>query len=308
MNTFKTFKSLAALFLLPLAFAACSSDETVNGNDNGPVEVRFSASTAEIQTRVSGNSWAANDPVGIYMIGSAGNLTAQNILEGVDNRQYQASAAGSSVPFTQVGGTIYYPMSGNVEFIAYHPYTSSVPADFKLPVSVGTQTGQSAIDVLYAPKTNGNYNKGTAGAVNLQFVHKLVKLTFTISTGAGVSESLSGLTVKITGQQTAATLDLTGGTVAPSGGTSEITANTIANGTSSEAIVLPNSGVSGMKFTFTTGSGTYEVAVPTPTGSKWESGKIYTYTVTLKRNEVSISGSVSNWTSGSSHSVDGVPQ
>jgi hypothetical protein len=90
---------------------------------------------------------------------------------------------------------------------------------------------------------------------------------------------------------------------------SEITANTVTNGSVYEAIVLPNGNVTGMKFTFTTTGGTYEVAVPTPTtNNRWESGKKYTYTVTLKRNEVLVNGSAGDWTAGSSHGIDGLPQ
>jgi hypothetical protein len=312
MKTFKSFKSLAALFLLPLAFTACNRDDEVTNGSDGRVEVKFSASTAEVQTRVTGNNWAADDPVGIYMIDEPGGLAVGNIIEGVDNRQYKASAAGSSVEFAQVDGTSYYPMSGDVEFIAYYPYQSPL-TDFELPVDVSDQDDQPAIDVLYAPKTSGGYNKSATSPVALAFQHKLVKLTFTISKGDGVTESLDDLTVKITGQHTAATLDLTGGTVTPSGAVSAITAKTAANGASSEAIVLPNGSVAGMTFTFTTtgpGAGTYEVVVPTPTAtSGWEPGYKYAYTVTLNRNEAGISGSVSNWGDGGTYNnVPAIPE
>jgi hypothetical protein len=305
-------KFITIVVAAAITMAACNSDDDVITGDDGRVEVKFSANTAEIQTRVTDKSWAANDPVGIYMIGKDAGLTTDNIKESAGNREYRAAAGTGAVAFTAAGGKIYYPMSGNVEFIAYHPYKASL-SSFNLPIDVATanQSNQSKIDVLYAPKTSGSYNKSTTSPVALAFQHKLVKLVFTIGKEASVTEALAGLTVKITGQQTAATLNLTSGTVTPSGGTSEITANTIANGTSSEAIVLPNSGVGSMKFTFTTtgaGAGTYEVEVPPPTNSKWESGKKYTYIVTLKRNEVGITGSVGNWTAGNTHNIDGVPQ
>jgi formylglycine-generating enzyme required for sulfatase activity len=67
-----------------------------------------------------------------------------------------------------------------------------------------------------------------------------------------------------------------------------------------------------MTFTFTTATaagGTYEVAVPTPaTSSRWESGYKYAYTVTLKRNEASITGSVSDWGVGGSEAVTATPK
>jgi hypothetical protein len=298
------FLSAAAILAAAVATSCSRSDEPVTGNDR--VEVKFSANTAEIRTRVADNSWTVNDPVGIYMIGASGTLAPGNIVEDAGNRQYTADAAGSgSVSFTPEGGeAIYYPVSGNVEFIAYHPYSASVTSDFKLPVSVAEQTDPSAIDALYA-KTNGAYNK-SKNPVDLQFTHRLVKLAFTIEAGDGVIESLSGLTVNITSQQTAATLNLTDGTVTPEGAASAITANTVTDGSAYGAIVLPNGDVAGMTFTFTTAAGgTYEVAVP---AGSWASGKKYTYEVTLKRNEAEITGTVSGWGDGGSYPVTGAPQ
>ncbi|MDR1156629.1 MAG: fimbrillin family protein [Bacteroidales bacterium] len=307
-----TFKFIPTVVLAAVAMAACKGDDEVTGGSDGRAEVKFSANTAEIQTRVTNSSWAADDPVGIYMIDADEDLATEHIKEGADNREYRSAAGTGNVSFTEAGSKIYYPMSGNVEFIAYHPYSSSVE-DFKLPVNVGTQTDQSAIDVLYAPKTNGGYNKSKKDVpVNLQFTHRLVKLAFTIGKGAGVTESLDNLTVKITGQKTEATLDLTDGTVTPSSvPTSAITANTVTDGSAYEAIVLPNTGVSDMTFTFTTAAGgVYEVTVPTPTtDSKWEPGYKYAYTVTLKRNEASITGSVSDWGDGGAYlDVTAIPQ
>ncbi|MDR1153326.1 MAG: fimbrillin family protein [Bacteroidales bacterium] len=307
MNALKFIPVMAAI-----AMTACNSDDDAAG---GRAEVKFSAGTAEIQTRVTDNSWAAGDPVGIYMIGAAGTLTSANIVEGADNRQYVAAAGTGPVSLApQPGEAIYYPMSGNVEFIAYYPYRSPL-TDFELPVSVANQGNQSAIDVLYAPKTNGGYSRNTAAPVDLRFEHRLVKLTFDITQGDGVTGptgSLASMTVNITGQQTAATLDLNNGTIAvATGGPKNITAYETENKTSSakyEAIVLPNSSVSGMMFTFATKyMGTFEVAVPTP-GGGWLSGYRYDYTIILNKNEVEITGTAGEWGPGSAHNVTGVPQ
>jgi formylglycine-generating enzyme required for sulfatase activity len=294
-------KLISAAVSATAIMASCGDDETVTGG--GPVEVRFSASTAGIQTRVSDNNWAKNDSVGIYMIDASGGLTAENIAGGADNRPYSASGDGNSVMFAPVDGAIYYPASGDVKFVSYHPYRANL-TDFKLPVSVSDQSDQSAIDVLYAP-AGGSYNSGS-GPVSLAFTHGLVKLAFTVEKDAGVTASLDGLTVKITGQQTAAMLDLTDGTIiGATGGPTGITANTVTDGSAYEAIVLPNTGVSGMTFIFTRAAGgTYEVAVPTPTtNSRWEPGYKYAYAVTLKKNEAGITGSVSDWNDGGAYPV-----
>jgi hypothetical protein len=94
------------------------------------------------------------------MIGASGTFETANIVEDAGNRKYTAAAGAGPVSFTPVdaAATIYYPMSGDVEFIAYYPYESPL-TDFTLPVSVAVQTDQSSIDVLYAPKTKGAYSK-----------------------------------------------------------------------------------------------------------------------------------------------------
>ncbi|MDR1156657.1 MAG: fimbrillin family protein [Bacteroidales bacterium] len=133
----RTVNFLLAAILAATVLTSCSrSDEPVTGNDR--VEVKFSANTAEICTRVTETGWDAGDPVGIYMIkADPGTLAPGNIVEEAGNRQYEADASGSgAVSFMpQPGEAIYYPVSGDVEFIAYHPYAATVPADFKLPVS-----------------------------------------------------------------------------------------------------------------------------------------------------------------------------
>jgi hypothetical protein len=296
-------KLISAAVAAAAVMASCSNDEPVTGD--GQVEVRFSASTAEIHTRVTEPGWTA--AVGIYMIGESGGLVAGNI--GADNRPYSAFTNGNSTEFRPVDNPIYYSMSGNVKFIAYYPYQSPL-TDFKLPVSVVEQDDQSVIDVLYAP-AGDSYNKNS-GQVPLAFTHSLVKLAFTVTCGNGVTESLVDLTVKITGQQTAAELNLTDGTVDATGDPMDITAKRMtesATEATAEAMALPNSSVSNMTFTFTTSAGeAYEAAVPVPAASnnRWEPGMKYSYNVILKRDEVIVTGSTDNWTLSSAHNVTGI--
>ena len=303
MNKIKFFTMAA---LAATVMTSCNNDDEAV-NNSGRVEVKFSAKAAQVETRVNETNWAANDPIGIYMVdATAGTLTAGNIVESVDNRQYKAAAAGANPDFTQVGGTIYYPATGNVKFLAYYPYSSSVTADFKLPVSVSSQSSLSAIDVLYAPVTSTSYSGSTASTpVALAFVHKLVKLVFNISNGTGVTEApANGMTVTIPGQQTAGVLDLTNGVVTSSGASTSIS----ATGTATvEAIVLPLASTSGITFSFTNNAGESFTGSMPSTTPKWEGGNKYTYTVTLQKSTTgtaaTIKGTISAWGDGGSGSV-----
>ncbi|GHU92028.1 hypothetical protein FACS1894155_12180 [Bacteroidia bacterium] len=200
-----------------------------------------------------------------------------------------------AVAFDDNGTKIYYPVSGDgVKFIAYYPYTASLP-DYKLPVNVSSQADQSAIDVLYAPAGTA-YSKTSPNAA-LLFEHKLVKLVFNISNGAGVTSPLTNaLTVAISNQQTTGELNLVDGVVAITGTGAPTTINALVSngGATAEAIVLGDT--QNDKFTFTNAAGeTFEAAVP---DAVFERGKKYTYTVTLTKTDAVITGTIASWVTG----------
>ena len=268
------FFAIAATTML----TACKKDNV--GNNNDPVEVKFTGNVAQIQTRVggpNGNMWDADDPVGIYMIkADPGTLAPANILS--SNRPYTASA-GASATFTALGNSpIYYPDDGsNVKFIAYYPYSANIGADYKLPIDVSDQSNQSAIDVLYAPTSALGYNKGANQSVSLQFEHALTKLVFNISNGTNITEPVAnGMRVEISGQQTTGVLDLTNGTVTPTGEISTITAE---GGSVVEMILLPVM-TENLNITFINSAGQrFEVTIPGNT--IWNEGFRYSYNVII---------------------------
>jgi endonuclease G len=292
----------AAAILAATVMTSCSrSAEDANSNDR--VEVKFASAQASVETRVADADWTAGDPIGIYMVkATPGTLADGNILEDVSNRQYEAATAGAMASFTPATDAIYYPANQggsvvDVKFIAYHPYgtVSNNSSTFVRGINVSDQSVQSAIDFLYAP-AGASYNKNS-GTVTLPFVHKLVKLEFIIGNDASVTAALAGLTVNITGQETVSTLDLTNGDVPVSdGGSATITALPASAGTEAEAIVLPNSATTGMSFIFTNSIGEeFTGNIPDP---KWDGGKKYIYTVTLKKNEAVIEGEIQPWDNG----------
>ena len=303
MKKLLLFALTGALFLGAAAMASCSKERGIGiGN---PDEVNFTGNLAQIKTRVGGTNgteWSADDPVGVYMLkADPGTLSEGNVLAA--NKLYKTSA-GSEATFTPDGGTpLYYPADGTgVKFIAYHPYSTEIGADYKLPIDVASQSNLSAIDVLYAPIT-ASYGKSTSAAVPLAFDHKLTKLVFNISNGEGVAEPVAnGITVVISNQQTAGTLDLKTGTVEGTGAAGTITA---VGAASIEAIVLPNTDLTDVGFTFTNNAD-QSFTVSTP-GDAWQGGYRYTYTVTLKGvdKESDISGEIDPWDDGGTTPVTG---
>jgi hypothetical protein len=309
MKTTSLFFTMAAM--AAAVMASCTTGEHEVVNNGKPIDehvgervaVQFASEVAELGTRVHDQTWDGGEHIGIFMLGNGQPLATATILESADNVEYQTASAGlTTASFNPSSGVepIYYPVTGSVNFIAYYPYAAAATGTpFSLPVSVASQSSQSAIDVLYAHATTA-YDKNMTGAVTLPFEHRLVKLRFNISNDESVTASQDGLTVTITGLNTQATLDLATGNVTSPATPTPITALTALNGLTSEAIVLPLGDNSGVTLTFSNTAGEeYTSVVPDISGNTaWESGKVYTYTVELKKNGISIEGSITPWGDG----------
>ena len=89
--------------------------------------------TTAIQSRVSGNTWNANDEVGIYMMNAGSGIEAAT----AQNKKYIAQTNGTLT--AAPGNGIYLPESGNVDFIAYYHYNTSV-SGYKLADIVSDQS------------------------------------------------------------------------------------------------------------------------------------------------------------------------
>lgn len=297
-------KLLSALAISALLFASCSNDDDNNTLEVNDGRVKFSSGiTATPQTKVAtdnaGNStWNINDPIGIYMVANGTTTVAEN----AENIPYKATTAAASTSFTPLGATaIYYPVNtpAKVDFIAYHPYESSV-ANWVYPVDVSTQTPQTGIDLMYATADNSGtgYDKNSTN-VNFAFDHQLVKLIINVSTGAGVTGTVSA--VSITGMNTSAEFDLTGTAGLTDLGTPQaITPYTATVGTKYEAILLPAATLSAANtVTFTTSASETFTWPMSDDITGLVAGSIYVYNITLTKYAVNAAGNITNWTVGS---------
>lgn len=166
--------------------------------------------TTAIQSRVSGNAWNANDEVGIYMMNAGSGIEAAT----AQNKKYIAQTNGTLT--AAPGNGIYLPESGNVDFIAYYPYTTSVNGN-KLAVNVSDQSNPAAIDLIYSNGTKG-IEATTATTISLGFTHQLTKVTLNVNKDETI-ETLNGLGVNIKGISTEGEFNLADGTLTATAGT-----------------------------------------------------------------------------------------
>lgn len=216
--------------LSTLALMSCTNNDD-NSEWYGSEGIVF---TTAIQSRVSGNTWNANDEVGIYMMNAGSGIEAAT----AQNKKYIAQTNGTLT--AAPGNGIYLPESGSVDFIAYYPYTTSVSGN-KLAVNVSDQSNPAAIDLIYSNGTK-EVAATTATTISLGFTHQLTKVTLNV-TKDGTIETLNGLGVNIKGISTEGEFNLADGTLTATAGTNnkDVAMYIDAQGTTATAtaIILP---------------------------------------------------------------------
>lgn len=216
--------------LSTLALMSCTNNDD-NSEWYGSEGIVF---TTAIQSRVSGNTWNANDEVGIYMMNAGSGIEAAT----AQNKKYIAQTNGTLT--AAPGNGIYLPESGNVDFIAYYPYTTSVSGN-KLAVNVSDQSNPAAIDLIYSNGTKG-VAATTATTISLGFTHQLTKVTLNVTKDETI-ETLNGLGVNIKGVSTEGEFNLADGTLTATAGTNNknVAMYIDAQGTTATAtaIILP---------------------------------------------------------------------
>ena len=216
--------------LSTLALVSCTNNDD-NSEWYGSEGIVF---TTAIQSRVSGNTWNANDEVGIYMMNAGSGIEAAT----AQNKKYIAQTNGTLT--AAPGNGIYLPESGNVDFIAYYPYTTSVSGN-KLAVNVSDQSNPAAIDLIYSNGTKG-VAATTSTTISLGFTHQLTKVTLNVTKDETI-ETLNGLGVNIKGISTEGEFNLADGTLTATAGTNnkDVAMYIDAQGTTATAtaIILP---------------------------------------------------------------------
>ena len=281
--------SLSALLALTLSLTGCSNDENLPGGENdGRVAIRVSSNidvtdgASKPGTRAANDAWEANDAIGIFMLNGSTADTYSTIAY---------TTADGNGTFAPQGTTIYLPVDGTSrDFVAYYPHQGGM-AGSSYTVDLSDQSNQSAIDLMSSEKENGTNStvKGitkSAPAVKFRFHHRLCKLRLSIKAGTGTFDVVTS-----------------GAVTATEEGNQTVTLKTAADGQTSEAIVMPSDGFSGMALTFaTTNSGTYKWDVSSTSATKFEAGKVYKFNITINKTGINVTATIEDWGAGNGES------
>lgn len=303
-----------------LALGACSKEENGGTTADGRTALRL-ASGIEAVTRgnVQDTEIAAGETVYAWVSDagkSGGDAALYNAM------QLTAQAGGGLAGTTPM----YFPQTGNsVNIRALHGTFAAgaiEAGETAFPASVGfevaadqSEAGGAAYmqsDLLYAA-SDDVARSGNPTTVSLKFYHLLSKLELKIVKSAEITDNITKVTLDGVS---------VGGTFTPGSdlSTQEVRAGMIAAGeqsatmtlggafwdegtkTTNDAIVVPQS-IGGKTMTFTLASGG-ELVYTIPSDKKFESGKKYVYTVTLKGTGLSVESTIEPW-DGSEGEIEG---
>ena len=225
--------------------------------------------------------WSTEDIIGVTAYVSGGKELYLNNI----NKRYKSTGNGSFVSATK-GDMIPRPLAGNhIDIIAYYPYKADTDTTYTIYLS--EQSNQKQLEVLYSDNAK-NITK-TSGNVKFVFNHVLSKIVIntTHSSGNLVSKDLHDLSITINNISNEGTLYLTDGRIKHSDQKSSIKMKTEANGSSSEAIVLPGS-ASGISFTIELTNGN-AYSVDFHPDQQFVSGHIHTFNVRITQTGISLS-------------------
>lgn len=317
--------------------AACSNDE--NEMNNGPVEARITAGFGAVSRAVNtDDTWGKNDEIGVMATKveqSAGSGTTSGMVDRYKNVKYTTEHGGSPAAFKAAGkGIFFQDATETVTFAAYYPYQTSTDAS-TLPGAItvntknnNTDANQAKIDFLFASGATASksnpaveFKDNSGGGTDCQFKHKMAQLKLVIvgSTADGFTEEeakavcaeaskykLDGLihdgtfTLAVSGGTATGTAETTGAAVADWDITGCVKADNESEYKRTYTLVLlpQNCSSSPLKFQATIGGKTYKSS--TDINPNLDAGNTYTYTITVKKTGLSVSGcTIKGWANGS---------
>lgn len=307
-----------------LTLAGCTNEDQVEAVDNWNGEIRL---TSGVTTQTRANTQATQIQKDEIVYTWADKATVPTATEYI--KAWTLTAGGSN-DFT--GNSQYYPTDGsNLDFYALHgnfkdaTFTEGSTAFPTTAIVHSVEADQSGTDMKDYAKSDLLYavKKGvtrSSSSVELTFYHLLSKVEVALKSGDG-NPNLEGATVTIEGTQLKADftpnkiVDMTSqsaraGMIAITGTNNEATAIKIRTVTTNdldtnteygEAVVLPKQTISqNTAFIQVTlaNNAVFSYKIPDADGLTLESGKKYTYKITVNQSGLTVTSKIDDWKTG----------
>ena len=276
-----------ALAALALTLAACTNDNE-NLND-GPVAAVINAEISDaVATRASGTAWAERDEIGI----SESRFGYANVLYRWENGK-----------FTPAGTIIFFQDDDPTTFSAYYPYDAD-GGTLTATTDATAQQNQPAIDFLYAtgatasthnPEVNFTNNLSTGGT-DCSFHHRMSQITLTFEAGSGVDfNTIKPTDYTLSGLVLAGSFETTTGTAKTDENAQTADLTMELDGALTSSVILFPQSTTSIELSVNYNSQPYTATLTIPEGAL-KAGNNYTYTVTVRNKDLSISSAtISDW-------------
>ncbi|MGM9694766.1 MAG: fimbrillin family protein, partial [Alloprevotella sp.] len=262
--------------------------------------------------------WNA-DKIGVTVT-DAPNSEMETLYQNV---QYATPSTGTVATFDPVGNAIFFQDAAEVvTFAAYAPYASAPEADGSVAFNTfdyNTADTQEKIDFLFASGAKASKSAPTvsfsdqtsAGGSDCSFHHKMAKLVLNVqvSTDDGFeADDILSAGITLNGLKHGGKFNINDGSVTIDEGVSSTFGDwdLVANGNKSygtgsvtfSQILIPQDLTASPLFLDVTLGGQH-FTNSTSIAPNLESGKAYSYTITVKKTELAVSGcTITDWETG----------
>ena len=198
---------LAALFAA--AFISCDHAVQTGEDMTGLIAVNLKVGSRPAHTYVSNDQWETADEVGLYMKKTGQALATVGAVYS-DAANVKMDITGQTLTSEP---PVMYPTSGNVDFVAYYPYTNLANSDLTILANMAEQEVGLPVEIMYS--NNITNQAPTEQPVTLNFKYSLAKIELTVSGGANSNltpADFAAATASIEGLYTQAILQLAEGT------------------------------------------------------------------------------------------------
>lgn len=279
---------LLPIAVLALCAAACTNDDE-NLNDGSVAAVINAEISDAVSTRASGTAWAERDEIGI-----------SESRFGYTNVPYR----WESGKFTPTGTIIFFQDDDPTTFSAYYPYDAD-GGTLTATTDATAQQNQPAIDFLYATGATAsthnpevNFTDGTkAGGKDCSFHHRMSQITLTFEAGSGVDfNTIKPTGYTLSGLVLEGSFDTTTGTAETDDATAAQDLDmTLTNGALTSSVILFPQTKASIGLSVDYNNQPYTATLTIPEGAL-KAGNNYTYTVTVRNKDLSISSAtISDW-------------
>lgn len=297
---------LVSGLILMSGFVSCSDNDNNTGNENN----QYITLMPQIrQQRVSGNSFEANDAIGVFVVPYENNNTTSGVINQSTYAPNVEFIYNGSAWNTSPDDKISWPSSGRiVDIYGYYPYDETVSVEnsreynFSINDNQQTKVGYETSDLLWARHLAVS---PTRDPVELTFFHVMSKIRVNVKTEIeNIAQQLPEAIVTVINTKKSAGVDLETGSpsvndLADNANVTTFRHSSPAEGylLSTEGILIPqtiNAGVPFLHIDIPT-MGTRYTYTPTQNISM-ESGRERTFNITITQLGLSVSvGLITDW-------------